>query len=374
MESFRWEECFLTGIGEVDAQHRRLVDTTNRLGDLLAGTGTELVVGTESVMQELVDYTRTHFTDEERLMRAHGIAARHLEPHVAAHAQFVAELGPLRERATESPEAGEQTMKFLIHWLAYHILGTDRSMARQLAAIDGGERPEDAFLAEERERSSSTGPLLRALDGLFQQAYGRNRELSELNRTLEARVAERIEKLSEANARLEAMAMTDALTGLPNRRHAMSAFEREWDRADPEGVGVACAMIDADGFKPVNDAYGHEAGDIVLRELARALSHTVRTDDLVARLGGDEFLLICPRPDLEGARRIAEKVRETVASMRVAVGDGVWRGSVSVGVAARRDGMVRPEDLIKAADDAVYCAKKAGRNRVMTSDPTISAG
>ena len=372
MESFRWDECFLTGIPDVDSQHRRLVDTINRLSDLLAGTGKNPSVSIESVMEELVDYTRTHFTDEERMMRERGIDARHLEPHAAAHAQFVAELGPMRERAMTSPEAGEQTMKFLIHWLAYHILGTDQSMARQLARIDGGDGPEDAFIAEERERSSSTGPLLRALNGLFQQVYGRNRELSELNRTLEARVAERTAKLSKANAQLEAMAMTDVLTGLPNRRNAMSAFEREWDRAAPEGVGVACLMIDADGFKPVNDTHGHEAGDHVLKELARALRHSVRTDDMVARLGGDEFLVICPRTDLEGSRRLAEKVRESIAAMSVPVGSGRWQGSVSVGFAVRREGMARPEELIKAADDGVYLAKRAGRNCVRTADPSAA--
>jgi hemerythrin len=166
------------------------------------------------------------------------------------------------------------------------------------------------------------------------------------------------------------MALTDVLTGLPNRRHVLSALEREWDRITPGEPPVACLMIDADGFKPVNDTHGHGAGDLVLRELARALVHAVRTDDVVARLGGDEFLALSPRTDAEGARRIAEKVRESVASMNVPIGEsGSWRGSVSVGVAARGQEMARPEDLVKEADGAVYRAKSAGRNCVRGPGP-----
>jgi len=370
MELFEWDESFLTGIGAIDSQHRGLVDTINQLGELLAGE--RRVAGSvERLSRALTQYTRTHFEYEERMMRQGGIDPRHLEAHVAAHVQFAAHLGPLSELASTDADARERTMAFLIHWLAHHILGTDKAMARQLAAIEEGRSPAEAFTAEEVDRDASVGPLLRALDGLFQQVYGRNRQLAELNRTLEARVTERTERLTIANRQLEALASTDVLTQLPNRRHAMAAFEREWDRAAPDGQQLACMMIDADEFKPVNDVHGHDAGDLVLRALARALRHAVRTDDLVARLGGDEFLVMCPRTGLRGAHSIAEKVRESVASLRVPVGEGVWQGSVSIGVASRLPGMRRPEDLIAAADDAVYLAKQAGRNCVRSSAPSL---
>lgn len=364
MESFVWDECFVTGVASVDAQHQRLVDVINRVGDLRASGAAEPGTRLEPLLDELTEYTRYHFDEEERLMSARGLDARHVEGHRAAHIQFVAELAQARALLIDCGRADDETMKFLVHWLAFHILGTDQSMARQIVAIDAGRDAAAAFTAEEEERATSTGPLLRALGGLFLQVSNRNRELSELNRTLEARVAARTAELTEANRRLEALALTDALTGLPNRRHALSALEERWQIRTASNPPVACLMIDADGFKPINDAYGHAAGDAVLRELARALRHAVRTDDLVARLGGDEFLVVCPRTDLEGARRIGEKVREAVASLRVPVGDDVWQGSISVGVAVRQGEMSRPEDLVQEADGAVYRAKRDGRNCV----------
>ena len=126
-------------------------------------------------------------------------------------------------------------------------------------------------------------------------------------------------------------------------------------------------LIDADGFKQVNDSAGHEAGDLVLKALAACLGHAFRTDDLVCRLGGDEFVVLCPNTDLAGALHIAEIARQDVAAMVVAAGSSQWRGSVSIGVAVRTGAMPGAEALIKAADDAVYAAKRRGRNCVATA-------
>jgi hemerythrin len=123
-------------------------------------------------------------------------------------------------------------------------------------------------------------------------------------------------------------------------------------------------MIDADGFKQINDHYGHDAGDEVLRQLSRGMLYSVRTDDMVCRLGGDEFLVICPKTSLEGVLKLAEKLRQAVGEMRVIAGSGVWKGSVSIGVAQRKVTMNSIEALIKAADEGVYLAKRNGRNCV----------
>lgn len=369
MESFRWDESFLTGIPEVDAQHRRLVGLINNLDDLLVHRSDDSAAAVDAVSRELTEYTRYHFEAEESFMAQIGVDPRHVGPHRAAHQRFIAELAQMGEAVGKAKlDACEKILRFLTHWLAHHILGTDQAMARQIVAIGSGRSAADAFVAEETDRASSTGPLLRALDGLFQQVSSRNHELTELNRTLELRVEARTKKLQEANALLEAIAMTDILTGLPNRRHALSGFEREWKAAAEAGSFIGCMMIDADGFKQVNDTCGHEAGDDVLRQLARALKHAVRTDDIVARLGGDEFLIICPHTDLDGSLRVAEHVRASVASMRVVTGGAEWSGSISVGVSARHAAMTTTRDLMKAADDGVYLAKKAGRNCVRTAD------
>lgn len=262
---------------------------------------------------------------------------------------------------------GPRTQQFLIYWLAYHILGSDQSLARQIAAIRGGQDPEAAFHTEERLKASAVAPLVRALSGLFRQVSERNRALQELNQTLEARVEERTRELALANQQLEEVAVTDVLTGLPNRRYALRRLAQAWQESAGAGQTMACLMVDADGFKEVNDWHGHDAGDRVLRELARCLRHGVRTDDVVCRLGGDEFLVICPHTPQDGALQLGEKLRAAVAELRVAVGDGVWKGSVSVGVAARSGAMQSPDALVNAADQGVYAAKRAGRNRVATA-------
>jgi hemerythrin len=173
--------------------------------------------------------------------------------------------------------------------------------------------------------------------------------------------------LAAANLQFESIAATDLLTGLPNRRRAMTSIAQAWEESRRSGHSLACMLIDADGFKQVNDTWGHEAGDHVLRPLSSCLRDAFRNDDLVCRLGGDEFLVICPNTTLDGAVHIAELARQAVASLTVATGQDQWQGSVSIGLAVRGDGMANPEALIKAADDCVYQAKRRGRNCVASA-------
>lgn len=170
--------------------------------------------------------------------------------------------------------------------------------------------------------------------------------------------------LAAANKKLGILALTDVLTGLSNRRHAMLLLEELWDESIQHHTPLACMMIDADNFKQINDNYGHDAGDEVLRKLATKLQHTVRTDDIVCRLGGDEFFIICPNTDEDGCLHIANLTVETILAMSVKVGDGAWRGSISVGVAIKTDSMQDIEQLIKVADCGVYAAKEAGKGCV----------
>lgn len=365
MEAFQWNPCFVTGLTDVDEQHHRLVDIINRFGNLVMQESGASFEEIEAVFSELADYAHYHFFEEEALMLTMRVDGRYIEQHKHTHQKFLDEVERLHAAVTVSNQAAAKSLlQFLAQWLAYHILGSDQFLAKQIAAIQAGVRPEDAYLADVPHKDPATATLLSALDGLFQQVSERNQELLVLNKTLEARVAERTLALTEANRRLDDLANTDPLTGLPNRRYALSYFAKEWELAVQGGYPISCMMVDADGFKTVNDTQGHDAGDVVLRALAKRLQHSVRTDDIVCRLGGDEFLVICTGTPLEGAKKIAEAVRSDVAKLRISAGSGEWLGSISIGVASRTEGMEKLEDLMRAADGAVYEAKRNGRNRV----------
>jgi diguanylate cyclase (GGDEF)-like protein len=163
-------------------------------------------------------------------------------------------------------------------------------------------------------------------------------------------------------------AVTDELTGLFNHRHFQEVMTAEVERARRYGDDLALIMLDLDNFKDVNDAHGHMQGDLVLREIGRVLRDTVRDVDEAARYGGEEMAVILPQTDLEGAFRFAERVRvriEQLALPRVD-GDGTVRITASLGVAALSGGRSADrDDLVAAADAALYRAKRSGKNRTV---------
>ncbi|MBW8184301.1 GGDEF domain-containing protein [Shewanella nanhaiensis] len=371
MDSFQWDKNFATGIDDVDFQHKKLVDLINRFGHQLASD--ELVMeDINQVLQELWLYTQEHFQDEERLMHKKGIDPRHLTMQKQAHRYFLHEVQQMQASISiDQPDALKYLLDFLTQWLAYHILGDDKNMARQIEAIDAGMSPQEAFAKEESQADNATAPLLTALNGLFNQVSQRNKQLIDLNQTLEEKVRLRTQALSDANTHLEKLSITDMLTGLANRRFAMEKLTQLWHKPDSS---LGCIMIDADHFKTVNDTYGHDAGDLVLCRLAKVLEHAVRTDDFVCRLGGDEFLILCPETDLAGLQYIADQLLTKVNAILVTFGanksnlnlNGHWRGSVSIGLAVRTPDMMQQTELLKQADQALYLAKEAGKNCIRT--------
>jgi hemerythrin len=368
MRAFQWNANFVTGLSTVDEQHQHLVELINRLGALL-GSNKVHRKDLETLYGQLVDYAGYHFREEEGLMVTMGLDTRHVDAHVQMHRDFLEEVTRLHESLVQdTPQAGKYLLDYLTHWLAFHILGQDQHMARQIEAIRKGVAPEAAYADVEKASHEYIEPLLTAVSHLFAQVSERNRQLDHLNQSLEARVAARTLELSEANRQLEVLSRTDVLTGLPNRRHAMQHLEALWEESDRLGKPLACMMIDADHFKEVNDTHGHEAGDRVLIELARTLQHALRNDDIVCRLGGDEFLVLCPATPYQGAMHIAEQIKDAVAALRVPTGHDAWQGSASIGVAVRSPAMKDPDDLIKLADDSVYLAKRAGKNCVRSAN------
>ena len=163
------------------------------------------------------------------------------------------------------------------------------------------------------------------------------------------------------------LAVTDQLTGLHNRRYMTGQLEALMRRSAAGGEPVAVLVIDIDHFKKVNDSFGHDVGDEVLREFAVRLASNVRAIDLPVRHGGEEFVVVMPDTDLEAARRIAERIRLHVAGspFQVMNGEELLTVTISIGVAASCGVQDSPHALVKRADEAVYVAKAQGRNRVI---------
>jgi diguanylate cyclase (GGDEF)-like protein len=170
-------------------------------------------------------------------------------------------------------------------------------------------------------------------------------------------------ELAMSNRKLQHYALIDQLTGLQNRRAGMESLTQAWSVAERSGDPVTMMMIDIDHFKEVNDVHGHAVGDQVLLEVARTIRRSARKEDAVCRMGGEEFLVICRNADLASSWHAAERLRKAVAGLKVAVEGKQLGVTISVGLAAREDGMADPGALINAADKALYAAKKKGRNR-----------
>ncbi len=173
-------------------------------------------------------------------------------------------------------------------------------------------------------------------------------------------------KLQES---LRTGAERDPLTELYNRRHLEISLQRELARAQRHGYAVSAVMLDVDHFKDFNDTNGHEAGDAVLREVAQVLKRHTRAEDIACRWGGEEFLLVLPGCAVDDAYAKAEAIREAIAQLRVFCrGNALPRVTASLGIACHPVDGERMEDLINAADAALYHAKAAGRDRVVATD------
>jgi len=374
---FVWDSNFITGIESVDDQHHSLVNLFNNLSaEITRGTWHD--TGTvDKLFADLVEYTRYHFAEESRLMCAAKVWPTHIEAHLQAHDDFVAQvetLSSIRHTLVDRPQT---IVDFLIAWLGHHILGMDQIMARQIHRIASGESAEHAYLSETDEANRSTKSLLAAIANLYQVVTGLNGSLVTANQRLEQRVATRTaeldlinDQLRVANQRLTILAQTDGLLGIANRSHFDLMLVSEWQRAIRSEYPVALLLIDIDKFKQFNDTYGHLAGDDCLKAVAGAISSCLRRPtDLAARYGGEELAVLLIDTDLAGADDVAQAMCQAIFDLQIPhAGSAHHFVSVSIGVAA-----ITPipgkaaAKLLAAADGALYRAKNEGRNRIASA-------
>jgi diguanylate cyclase (GGDEF)-like protein len=188
-------------------------------------------------------------------------------------------------------------------------------------------------------------------------------------KALQETLEEREKELLEVNERLRYMSQTDGLTGLDNRRHLNERIEEMFAHAKRLGEPFSLVMCDLDKFKSVNDTYGHQAGDEVLKQLAAILRDEAREIDRVGRYGGEEFMLLLPGAELADAMSFAERVRNRIEGHTFTFPGGTLTRTASFGVAAwPHDQIDECDDLVRAADDALYVAKETGRNKVVGFD------
>jgi diguanylate cyclase (GGDEF)-like protein len=166
------------------------------------------------------------------------------------------------------------------------------------------------------------------------------------------------------------MSIRDTLTGLYNRRYMEETLKREISRSRRKGTAIGIIMTDIDFFKKYNDTMGHDAGDALLTELGKFILKNVRDSDVACRYGGEEFIIIMPEATLNAALRRAEFLRENVKLLNTShIGSGISSQiTLSFGVAVFESGTATIEGVLKAADNALYKAKRTGRNCVVTAD------
>jgi two-component system chemotaxis family response regulator WspR len=246
-------------------------------------------------------------------------------------------------------------------------IGPPGDAPRAVAAIRGGAMD---YLASDGTEPIRSLPLAIEKCLVHQGIRQENERLQrDLGESLDA-LAEKNEQLETVIHQLEAMARTDELTGLANRRWLNLTLEGSWAEASRHDLPLACLMIDLDGFKPLNDRMGHQRGDELLRLVGRVIQANCRAVDCSARYGGDEFCILMPHTQPADAARVAQRILHEFRIVAADLPDDEPRIGMSMGLAHNR--LSRPsnaEQLVSFADEALYGAKSAGKDCIMSYGP-----
>jgi diguanylate cyclase (GGDEF)-like protein len=210
-------------------------------------------------------------------------------------------------------------------------------------------------------RNDEIGELAAAFHAMADELGRKHEEIVALNADLEERVQRRTRQLRE-------LASREPLTGLYNRRHFNEALANRLSEAARYGSDLSCVMLDLDDFKSVNDRFGHHIGDELLILASITISSQLRAADMAARYGGDEFIILLPQTEADRAQILAERIVERFAEDLAGQLPKI-RTSLSIGIVSLADsGATSPEDLIRAADEAMYRAKARGKSRIVMAD------
>ena len=236
-----------------------------------------------------------------------------------------------------------------IYIIAITIIDDEDTLAEALAfgADEVLSKPVEGKLLQAR---------LKAAMRIIREQQQQRQERNELRR--------RLLELSIVNQRAQDSALTDVLTGLYNRRHAMARLAQEMAEAERSHRSLSLLLLDIDHFKAINDNYGRDVGDAVLRQFAEILRGYSRAPDVACRIGGEEFLIILPDTELQGAQHLAERIRSAIQNQTLTAAETSLQLTASIGIAEKRATVRDPDQFIRFADEALHDAKQSGRNRV----------
>ncbi|WP_188664786.1 GGDEF domain-containing protein [Terasakiella brassicae] len=365
-EVFPWNKNFETGVEVIDEQHKKLVDLLNELANSLVREDMSQV---NDAFAQLADYAHYHFEQEEAIWSNYLGDDSWFISHQLSHSSFLPRVLELKGIEGDSPsqDVVEAVVKFLIRWLAFHIIDDDKRLALVVTSMDAGSTLEEAKVLADRKMNGSFRVLIETVLKMYD---GLSTRTLDLMRERRARIIAE-QELREVNRRLEELSVTDQLTGLYNRRHFERVLDREMKRARRENKAVTLYMLDIDYFKSLNDHYGHSGGDVALKTVGQKLFEICRRpSDYAFRIGGEEFAVISREHEEDDDLIFAELIRRAVEDLAIPnvkseVNDCL---TVSVGgfakIPTKQDTV---DTYMKEADARLYRAKDAGRNIVVTN-------
>ena len=364
-EIFPWNHNFDTGIAIIDEQHRKLINLLNKLAGCLIQDDNIRYI---DIFDELAAYARYHFETEEAIWESSFANDSWIKKHRESHSCFMPQVLEIKEQQIDKPvkEGLQNILKFLIRWLIYHIIESDKHMAIVVKQMEAGASFEEAKKVSQKKMLNSEQVLIDAILLMYDELSSRSLVL-EHQRVKRQRV---VRKLNQANRDLRKLATIDQLTGLYNRRHFNSTFEEELRRAKRKKHYLTFLMLDIDYFKILNDQYGHVQGDEALQKVGQKLTELCRRPgDFVFRMGGEEFGILISDQGLTQNDDFFEQIRTGIEDLKIensgsSVSEYV---TVSIGTVSKiPDLSDNIEDYMKLADARLYAAKKNGRNRVVS--------
>jgi hemerythrin-like metal-binding protein/diguanylate cyclase (GGDEF)-like protein len=368
-EIFPWNRNFETGIDSIDQQHKILVEILNRLARDSAASTSEQVCS--QVLDELLDYAKFHFEEEEQIWRHALPGSRQAQDHHDSHQLFFARIREFHCSKAPQEKVMTALFKYLTRWLAFHILDSDRKMALTVLAIEGGATLEQAKAWTDKQLNSSASILVAGLLDIYgklsavaiqlmREKNARVRVEGELSRVQQQHIRQALEEqASDYQQQLEFLAYYDSLTGLMNRNGMIRALKKTLALDHPAKGEAALISLDLDNFYDVNARLGEEAADRYLGLLGRRWLDALCPGGALARVSGDEFVVLLK--DAEQVHAQLEAMRLT-ARQPCDLGGAVVTASFTAGVVLfLHDSANDADTLLRQADQTLFRAKQEAK-------------